>query len=86
MGLDCRSASGTSGSVSVLLVPQHLPPARIIPKFGQIPTSVKFPGLAVSVKDIQESHSFLEEYEMGHIKEGFPGISSVLRGHISKTC
>lgn len=60
MGLDCRSASGTSGSVSVLLVPQHLPPAGI-PKFGQIPTSVGFPGLAVFVKDIQESHSFLRE-------------------------
>ena len=49
-------------------------------------TQMKFPGPVVSVKDIQESHSFLKEYERGHTKECFAGISSVLRGHASKTC
>lgn len=74
MALAHGSESAASGSVSVLL--------RIVPELGQLPlpTSVKFPGLVVFVKDIQESHSFLKEYERGHIEEGFLELSKRPRG------
>lgn len=44
------------------------------------PTSMAFPGPVVFLKDIQESHSFLKEYERGHIEEGFLELSKWSQG------
>lgn len=44
------------------------------------PTSMAFLGPVVFLKDIQERHSFLKEYERGHIQEGFLELSKWSQG------
>lgn len=84
-GLACRSQSATSAPLVLFVSDSHHNFCFFQELFLSLnrylsPTSMAFPGPVVFLKDIQESHSFLKEYERGHIKEGFLELSKWSQG------